>query len=373
MSDLDKAIKNIKKDHGENSIRTASEKEVLEIPRISTGVFTLDAALGGGIPAGRMMRIHGPESSGKSTIASMSVAQAQMMCRYCYTPTLNEDDDCTVCEREDVGMNIAWTDAEGSFDPEWEERLGVDVDNLYVTEPEFAEEAVDINDRLLDSGDIDLIVVDSVAHLTPKTEIEEDMEDDQMALQARLMNKTLRRWVSKMNKQAKEPGPIPTILLINQQREKVGVTFGDPTTTPGGKGQEFAISVDLRLKKPKYEFEGGRKTPKKDNVADKPKSVKVRFRVPKNKTGPPNRTGSFSMALQDDEEEGIEVGDTNEKEVMWKYADRFELIEKEGHQEWVFNGGEVEAEAKYKLKEKVLSDPDRAAQLRDRLMSILQN
>ena len=219
---LDAVLLQIEKQYGKGSImRLGDEAGKTEIEVIPTGCLALDLALGiGGFPRGRIIEIYGPESSGKTTVALHAVAEAQKM-----------------------GGVAAFIDAEHALDPVYAKKLGVNLDDLYVSQPDTGEQALDITDALVRSSAVDIIVIDSVAALTPKAEIEGDMGDSHVGLQARLMSQALRKLTAIVNKSK------TCVIFINQLREKVGVMFGNPETTPGGKALKFLCKYALRRKK----------------------------------------------------------------------------------------------------------------------------
>ena len=222
MKALDAVLLQIEKQYGKGSImRLGDEAGKTEIEVIPSGCLTLDLALGiGGFPRGRIIEIYGPESSGKTTVALHAIAEAQKM-----------------------GGVAAFIDAEHALDPVYAKKLGVNLDDLYVSQPDTGEQALDIADALVRSSAVDIIVIDSVAALTPKAEIEGDMGDTHVGLQARLMSQALRKLTAIVNKSK------TCVIFINQLREKVGVMFGNPETTPGGKALKFYASMRLDVRK----------------------------------------------------------------------------------------------------------------------------
>jgi recombination protein RecA len=218
---LDAVVQQIEKDHGKGSIMKLGSKKFVAVDVIPTGSLALDVALGtGGIPRGRVVEIYGPESGGKTTLALQMIAQAQKL-----------------------GGQAAYIDAEHALDPVYARKLGVDVDEMYVSQPDNGEQALEITHKLIQSGRIAIIVVDSVAALVPKAELEGDMGDPQMGLQARLMSQALRK-LTGMTNQTKT-----VLIFINQIREKIGVMFGSPETTTGGRALKFFASVRLDIRK----------------------------------------------------------------------------------------------------------------------------
>ena len=318
MSDKNKnlteTLSQIEKQFGKGTVMKMGDREIVDMPCVSTGSIGLDIALGiGGLPQGRVVEIFGPESSGKTTLTLQAIAECQK-----------------------AGGTAAFIDAEHALDPNYASKLGVNVDDLLLSQPDTGEQALEVTDMLVKSGSVDLIVIDSVAALTPRAEIEGDMGDHHMGLQARLMSQALRKITGNIQRSN------CMVIFINQIRMKIGVMFGNPETTTGGNALKFYSSVRLDIRRIGAVKEG------EEVVGNE-----TRVKVVKNKVSPPFKQAEFQIMYG----EGINV----EGEIL-EFGQKLELIEKSGS--WYSHNGEKIGQGKVNASKYLKENP----KIRDSLM-----
>ena len=305
---LEVALSQIEKQFGKGSVMKLGEYQAMNVEAIPTGALGLDIALGiGGVPRGRIIEIFGPESSGKTTLALHIIAEAQKM-----------------------NGEAAFIDAEHALDPVYAKKLGVDIDNLIVSQPDTGEQALEITESLVRSGALDVIVVDSVAALVPKAEIDGDMGDSHMGLQARLMSQALRKLAGAINKSK------TVLIFINQLREKIGIMFGNPETTTGGRALKFYASVRMDIRKIENIKQDG-----------EVKGNRVRVKVIKNKVAPPFREAEFDIVYG----QGI----SKEGNIL-DMAVNLDIVEKAGS--WFSYNGERIGQGRENVKRYLHENPE---------------
>ena len=323
MKALQAAMSKIEKEYGKGSIMRMGDEQIENVDVIPTGSLNLDLALGvGGYPRGRIIEIYGPESSGKTTLAIHAIAEAQK-----------------------AGGIAAFIDAEHAFDRFYAQKLGVDIDNLWISQPDNGEQALEIADQLIRSSAIDILVVDSVAALTPKKEIEGDMGDSAVGLHARLMSQALRKLTATIAKTN------TTCIFINQLREKIGVMFGNPETTTGGNALKFYASVRLDIR---------RVIPIKEG--DQVIGNQVRVKVVKNKVAPPFRKAEFEITFG----EGIsKVGEILDLGVQYN------IIQKSGS--WFSYDGQKLGQGRDAVKQLMKDNPELCEELEAKVVETIKN
>ena len=319
---VEAAIAQIEKNYGKGSIMALGQQPVEDIPVIPTGCIQLDMALGvGGFPRGRIIEIYGPESSGKTTLTLHAIAEAQKL-----------------------GGVAAFIDAEHAFDAVYARKLGVDIESLLVSQPDTGEQALDIAETLVRSGAIDIIVIDSVAALTPKSEIEGDMGDSKVGLQARLMSQALRKLTATINKTG------CCCIFINQLREKIGILFGNPETTTGGNALKFYASVRLDIRRQAQIKEG-----------DTSIGNHVRVKVVKNKVAPPFRQAEFDIMF------GGGISKTGE---IVDLGVEYGIIKKSGS--WFSYGDSKLAQGREAVKNLLADNPELADELEAKIREAIK-
>lgn len=320
---LQLTIDKLEKTYGKGTVMKLSDERVQDIPAISTGSLGLDIALGiGGIPRGRIIEVYGPESSGKTTLAMHCIAEAQKN-----------------------GGLAAFIDAEHAFDKLYAEKLGIDTENLLISQPDNGEQALEIAEHLIRSGAIDIIVIDSVAALVPKGELEGEMGDSKMGLQARLMSQALRKLTGTINKTG------CSCIFINQLREKIGVMFGNPETTTGGNALKFYASVRLDIRRI------GQIKESADNILGN----RTRVKVVKNKVAPPFKVVEFDIMY------GMGVSKVGE---IIDIGVEFEIIKKSGS--WFSYEGNKLGQGRDAVKQLLLDNPELMEELETRIKAMIK-
>jgi len=311
----------IEKSYGKGSIMKLGDHGDEDIPSISSGSIALDVALGvGGYPKGRVVEIYGPESSGKTTLAIHAIAEAQK-----------------------AGGIAAMIDAEHAFDPYYAKKLGVDIDELLISQPDNGEQALEITDNLIRSGALDIVVIDSVAALTPKAELEGEMGDSKMGLQARLMSQALRKLTANINKTK------TCCVFINQLREKIGVMFGNPETTTGGNALKFYASVRLDIRRIGQIKDG-----------DEVQGNHVRVKVVKNKVAPPFRKAEFDIMYGEGISKSGEIIDLGVQ---------FNIIKKSGS--WFSYGETRLGQGRETVRNLIIDNPELAQELETKIIEAI--
>ncbi|MDX2304752.1 MAG: recombinase RecA [Microscillaceae bacterium] len=320
---LQMTIEKLDKTYGKGTVMRLSDEKVVDVEAISTGSLSLDVALGvGGIPRGRIVEIYGPESSGKTTLALHCIAEAQKL-----------------------GGLAAFIDAEHAFDKSYAEKLGIDTENLLISQPDNGEQALEIAEHLIRSGAIDIIVIDSVAALVPKGELEGEMGDSKMGLQARLMSQALRKLTGTINKTG------CSCIFINQLRDKIGVMFGSPETTTGGNALKFYASVRLDIRRI------GQIKESAENILGN----RTRVKVVKNKVAPPFKTVEFDIIYGQGISKSGEIVDIGVE---------LDIIQKSGS--WFSYNGSKLGQGRETVKQMIEDNPELAEQLEMKIKAFIQ-
>lgn len=318
---LQLTLDKIEKSYGKGSIMRLGDRVADEVPAISSGSIALDVALGiGGYPRGRVVEIYGPESSGKTTLAIHAIAEAQK-----------------------AGGIAAFVDAEHAFDPSYAQKLGVDINELLISQPDHGEQALEIVDNLVRSGAVDIVVIDSVAALTPKAELEGEMGDSKMGLQARLMSQALRKLTGNISKTK------TSCVFINQLREKIGVMFGNPETTTGGNALKFYASVRLDIRRIGQIKDG-----------EEVMGNNVRVRVVKNKVAPPFRKAEFDILYGEGISKSGEIIDLGVQ---------FNIIKKSGS--WFSYGETRLGQGRETVRKLIIDNPELAQELELKILEAI--
>ena len=322
LKTLETALAKIEKTYGKGAVMNMGARPVTDVSVIPSGSITLDNALGvGGYPRGRIIEIYGPESSGKTTLAIHAIAEAQKL-----------------------GGKAIIIDAEHAFDPTYAEALGVDMDNLYISQPDNGEQALDIAEQVIRSGAVDLVIIDSVAALVPKQEIEGDMGEAKVGLQARLMSQALRKITGAISKSN------TACIFINQLREKIGVMFGNPETTTGGNALKFYASVRIDIRRISTLKDG-------DDV----KGTQVRVKVVKNKVAPPFRKAEFDIMFGEGISRAGEIIDL---------GSTLNIVKKSGS--WFSYGDTKLAQGRDAAKQCIIDNPELADELEQQIFEKLK-
>jgi protein RecA len=421
------AFKGLQKDHGDLILTAASDARVAKSFRIPSGIFPLDLALGGGWPQGRINTVFGMKSAGKTYTLLRTIASAQKMCSNCWTfvewskevereeekldettgevtktgkmkkywdvspierwdgaddkfiemvPTVVEKDG-TLVKVWAAGVRVkpkcscgkyretvcAFIDVEGTFDKPWATRLGVNLDKLLLSQPEYAEQSLDIGDALVRSGNCDVLVLDSIAFLTPQKEIEESSEKDLMGAQPRVVGKGTRKFISGINGVALDSERRPTIFLTNQIRMKLGVMFGNPETQPGGLAPGFAAATEVRMRPGKFEFESEKDA---EGATPRPLWSDIPFDVEKNKSAVPKVGGTIRLMMMDTATH--KLGEVYDQDMVMVEAQKVGLVRKE-EKAWLCMGEEYKT--KGEIEEKLLKDGIFSHRLRSALFKVM--
>ena len=403
---LDSFVRGVKKSHGDRMIGSAETQALPDI-RITTGSFDLDVGLGGGLGIGKIVELYGDKSSGKTTTALRIISVAQGLCRNCYRvasfleavpPEEAEDERWSAtghCDCYSVGrwkpdevvredkepakkykervearhlaltensygeFVAAFLDQEGAFDKKWATKVGVDIRRLLLVQSETAEEAIDITDGLIRTNEVDLLVIDSIAQFLPTKEIEASAMDWQQGLQARLVNKAVRKWVGARTAYRRATGRWQTQIWINQTRKAIGQAYGDPTVLPSGEGQKFAADAMVKMWSSEAKVEDRMLNNEKKETYSIPQKIRINFKIAKNKTAPPLSEGSYWQAWIDLEEG--KAGAVLDFDLIWKHTLHFVVTKTKD----TYKIGDEEYTSQDSIKKKMREDPGFYRAMRD--------
>lgn len=345
-------VKAIRKEYGENVVFRGSEALIKHRPRLPTGIFPLDHALGGGWPAGQIQNLWGHKSSGKTTVVLRSIGEALKLCANCW----GRPGATCQCGSKYRPPVVAFIDSEGTLDLDWAARQGVPRESLIVNTPDSGEQAIDVADALLRSGELDILAMDSIAFLVPENEITESVKTQTMGVQARLVGRSMRKFRMALNA-AYNDKRMPTIFLTNQIRMKIGVIFGNPETQPAGLAPGFTSMTEVRMGAQSYKLEEKTK---------RPLYVDIDFKVEKNKSAVSKKQGDFRLILSDTETKRL--GDVYDEGVMVEEAEACGLVENKGGT-WLCLGEKYPT--KSKIEQALLKNPTFKAEFREALMQVL--
>lgn len=358
-------VKKIQKKHGDSILVNAATNRANDFKKIPTNIFQLDHALGGGFPTGMVNILYGLESTMKTSLILRTIGNAQKLCSTCWNPKTDHpiigNDKVKICDNF-CQTTTAFIDVEGSFNRSWAQDLGVDLEHVILSQPSYAEQAIDIADSLLRSGNIDILVVDSLAFLVPTKEIEKSAEDHIMGTQAQLIGKLVRKTVSALNDMGNINGKRPTVFWTNQIRQTMTM-FGDPNVMTGGKASPYAAATILKLATGKAEFESEKEK------EEAPLFIPITFKVMKNKSGIPKMEGEFKLALSTMPNK--RRGDVYDEDKLAEYAQKVGIYKKDGGH-WYLEGVEI-GRAEKNLEEKLLIDPELKERVKKLVTEKLKN
>ena len=308
------AVNDLQKVYGHNVLLRAGEARARELVCVPTGIYPLDASLGGGFGVGRIHTVYGVQSCGKSYVSLRTIATAQKSCSRCWKPK-----EMCSCRKKAREAEILYICSENDWEPKWVDAIGVDRDRLHFHFAEWGEMALDVSDSLIRSGKLDLVVIDSLAFLVPRKELEESVSADQVALQARMAGKGVRKMLMGLMSVQLEGERAPTLLMTNQTRVNVAIMFGSPETLPAGNAPRFAAATEVRMKASKTHF---------NTDLGRPDFVDCGFQVKKNKQWEASHSGEFKIMYVGGEHKPR--GSVADETAIMNHAKRYEMLQKEG-------------------------------------------